>query len=188
MREAAADKAVTPSTADGGEINPAGPSIAAASAAMTAASPPAPSVGVEPAVGATATSRAEEAALREEAVARTAMLDGDGAGADATAAGAIPDGSDRTGNAGAAVDSTCRYDDSHDTGVPSPMEARDRLRLLSMEMELQRAWLASYLDDKEVRAARRRNSADLASTLQACSGHARCGWRHLAWRPNGGAA
>jgi len=38
------------------------------------------------------------------------------------------------------------------------MEARDRLRLLSMEMELQRAWLATYLDDKEVRAARRRNS------------------------------
>jgi len=38
------------------------------------------------------------------------------------------------------------------------MEARDRLRLLSMEMELQRAWLASYLEDKEVRAARRRNS------------------------------
>jgi hypothetical protein len=39
------------------------------------------------------------------------------------------------------------------------MEARERLRLLSMEMELQRAWLASYLDDREVRAARRRNSA-----------------------------
>jgi len=92
VREAAADKASTPSTADGGQINPAGPSVAAASAAMTAASPPAPSVGVEPAVGATATSPAGEAALREEAVARTAMLDGDGAGADATAAGAIPDG------------------------------------------------------------------------------------------------
>jgi len=39
------------------------------------------------------------------------------------------------------------------------MEARERLRLLSMEMELQRTWLASYLDDREVRAARRRNSA-----------------------------
>ena len=33
------------------------------------------------------------------------------------------------------------------------MEARDRLRLLSMEMELQRTWLASYLDEREARAA-----------------------------------
>ena len=38
------------------------------------------------------------------------------------------------------------------------MEARDRLRFLSMEMELQRAWLAAYLDDREARAERRRNS------------------------------
>jgi hypothetical protein len=38
------------------------------------------------------------------------------------------------------------------------MEARDRLRLLCMEMELQRAWLAACLDDREARAARRRSS------------------------------
>jgi CRISPR/Cas system-associated protein Csm6 len=38
------------------------------------------------------------------------------------------------------------------------MEARDRLRLLSMEMELQRAWLAAYMDEREARAARRRHS------------------------------
>jgi hypothetical protein len=39
------------------------------------------------------------------------------------------------------------------------MEAREQLRLLSLEMELQRAWLAAWLDDREVQAARRRNSA-----------------------------
>lgn len=39
------------------------------------------------------------------------------------------------------------------------MEPRDRLRLLSLEMDLQRAWLASYLDDRGARAARRRSSA-----------------------------
>lgn len=38
------------------------------------------------------------------------------------------------------------------------MEARDRLRLLSLEMEMQRAWLAAYLDEGEVRAARRRSN------------------------------
>jgi hypothetical protein len=38
------------------------------------------------------------------------------------------------------------------------MEERERLRLLSMEMELQRAWLAAYMDDREERAARRRSS------------------------------
>jgi len=38
------------------------------------------------------------------------------------------------------------------------MEARDRLRLLSLEMEMQRAWLAAYLDEGEVRAARRRRN------------------------------
>lgn len=38
------------------------------------------------------------------------------------------------------------------------MEARDRLHLLSLEMEMQRAWLAAYLDEGEVRAARRRNN------------------------------
>jgi len=59
---------------------------------MTAASPPAPSVGVESASAASSTSPAEQAAMREEAVARTAMLDGDGTRADATAAGAIPEG------------------------------------------------------------------------------------------------
>jgi len=87
VREAAADKATTPSTADGGEINPTGPSVAAASAAMTAASPPAPSVRVEPAAGSTA----GDAALRKEAVARTAMRDG-GEMLDATVASTLPDG------------------------------------------------------------------------------------------------
>ncbi len=38
------------------------------------------------------------------------------------------------------------------------MEPRDRLRLLGMEMEMQRAWLAAYLDDREVRAAAHRGS------------------------------
>jgi len=38
------------------------------------------------------------------------------------------------------------------------MEPRDRLRLLSLEMEMQRAWLAAYLDEGEVRAARRRRN------------------------------
>jgi len=33
------------------------------------------------------------------------------------------------------------------------MEDRDRLRLLSLEMEMQRAWLAAYLEDREARAA-----------------------------------
>ncbi len=47
------------------------------------------------------------------------------------------------------------------------MEARDRLRLLSLEMEMQRAWLAAYLDDGEVRAARHRRRRGLAP------GHAR---------------
>lgn len=38
------------------------------------------------------------------------------------------------------------------------MDHRNRLRLLSLEMDMQRAWLAAYLDDGEVRAARRRNN------------------------------
>ena len=38
------------------------------------------------------------------------------------------------------------------------MEPRDRLRLLGMEMEMQRAWLTAYLDDREARAAARRSS------------------------------
>ena len=38
------------------------------------------------------------------------------------------------------------------------MEDRDRLRLLSLEMELQRTWLAAYLEDREARSAEfRRN-------------------------------
>lgn len=45
------------------------------------------------------------------------------------------------------------------------MEARDRLRLLSLEMELQRAWLAAYLDDKETRAAMRRNNVVLRTLM-----------------------
>ena len=38
------------------------------------------------------------------------------------------------------------------------MDSRDRLRLLNAEMELQRAWLAAYLDDREARAVRRRRN------------------------------
>ena len=38
------------------------------------------------------------------------------------------------------------------------MEQRDRLRLLSLEMEMQRVWLAAYLEDGEARAERRRRS------------------------------
>jgi hypothetical protein len=38
------------------------------------------------------------------------------------------------------------------------IEGRERLRLLSMEMELQRAWLAAYLEDTETRAALRRRN------------------------------
>ena len=35
------------------------------------------------------------------------------------------------------------------------MEPRNQLRLLNLEMEMQRAWLAAYLEDAESRAARR---------------------------------
>lgn len=45
------------------------------------------------------------------------------------------------------------------------MESRDRLRLLSLEMEMQRAWLAAYLDDKETRAAMRRRDIVLQLLL-----------------------
>lgn len=45
------------------------------------------------------------------------------------------------------------------------MEARERLRLLSLEMELQRAWLAAYLDDSEARAARARRNVLLRLAL-----------------------
>jgi hypothetical protein len=40
------------------------------------------------------------------------------------------------------------------------MEAREQLRLLSLEMDMQRAWLAAYLEDGEARTAElRRNVA-----------------------------
>ncbi len=45
------------------------------------------------------------------------------------------------------------------------MESRDRLRLLSLEMEMQRAWLAAYLDDKETRGAMRRRNVVLQLLL-----------------------
>lgn len=45
------------------------------------------------------------------------------------------------------------------------MEARDRLRLLSLEMEMQRAWLAAYLDDKETRSAMRRSNVVLSALM-----------------------
>ena len=38
------------------------------------------------------------------------------------------------------------------------MEPRERLRLLNLEMDMQRAWLATYLDDDEVRATRHRRN------------------------------
>jgi hypothetical protein len=67
------------------------------------------------------------------------------------------------------------------------MEARDQLRLLSLEMEMQRAWLAAYLDDKETRAIMRRNNVLLRllmSVIRARSlwfaafGIAAEWWRH----------
>ena len=45
------------------------------------------------------------------------------------------------------------------------MEARERLRLLSLEMEMQRAWLAAFLDDEETRAAMRRNNMLLSAVM-----------------------
>ncbi|MGI9245878.1 MAG: hypothetical protein ACR2I8_04140 [Steroidobacteraceae bacterium] len=47
------------------------------------------------------------------------------------------------------------------------MEARDRLRLLSLEMEMQRNWLAAYLEDKETRASLRRRNVLLRLLLSA---------------------
>jgi hypothetical protein len=47
------------------------------------------------------------------------------------------------------------------------MEARDRLRLLSLEMEMQRAWLAAYLGDKETRAAMRRRNVLMRMVMSA---------------------
>lgn len=47
------------------------------------------------------------------------------------------------------------------------MEARDRLRLLSLEMEMQRSWLASYLDDKETRASMHRRNLLLRLVMSA---------------------
>lgn len=38
------------------------------------------------------------------------------------------------------------------------IDGRERLRLLSLEMELQRQWLAAYLQDTETRAAVHRRS------------------------------
>jgi hypothetical protein len=67
------------------------------------------------------------------------------------------------------------------------MEARDRLRLLSQEMEMQRAWLAAYLEDKETRAAMRRNNVILNALMSiiktrslwlAAFGVAAEWWRH----------
>jgi hypothetical protein len=67
------------------------------------------------------------------------------------------------------------------------MEARERLRLLSLEMEMQRSWLASYLEDKETRAAMRRRNVMLQllmsvtrtrSVWVAALGIAAEWWRH----------
>jgi hypothetical protein len=67
------------------------------------------------------------------------------------------------------------------------MEARERLRLLSLEMEMQRAWLAAYLDDQETRAAMRRSNlllnalmslAKTRSLWLAGLGMAAEWWRH----------
>lgn len=45
------------------------------------------------------------------------------------------------------------------------MEARERLRLLNLEMEMQRAWLTAYLDDSEARATRARRNVLLRLAL-----------------------
>jgi len=91
VREAAADKANTPSTAEGGEASPTGPSVAAATAAMTAAAAATGATGstMPPAAP---ESEARAAASLDEAVVRTAMRDGDGAadGLDAEAEAALP--------------------------------------------------------------------------------------------------
>lgn len=72
------------------------------------------------------------------------------------------------------------------------MEARDRLRLLSLEMEMQRAWLAAYLDEGEVRAARRRRNVMWRLVMHivrarslwiAAFGAAAEWWRRRAARP-----
>lgn len=47
------------------------------------------------------------------------------------------------------------------------MEARERLRLLSLEMEMQRSWLAAYLESKETRAAMRRSNVALNLLMSA---------------------
>jgi CRISPR/Cas system-associated exonuclease Cas4 (RecB family) len=47
------------------------------------------------------------------------------------------------------------------------MDQRERLRLLSLEMEMQRSWLAAYLDDKETRAAMRRRNVVLQLLMSA---------------------
>ena len=89
VREAAADKANTPSTAEGGESSPTGPSAAAATAAMTAAAAATVASTMPPSAP---ESETRAAALRDEAVARTAMRDGDEAadGSDAGAEAALP--------------------------------------------------------------------------------------------------
>jgi hypothetical protein len=47
------------------------------------------------------------------------------------------------------------------------MEEREHLRLLSLEMEMQRAWLADYLDAEETRAATRRRNLLLKLAMSA---------------------
>ena len=167
VREAAAEKAVTPSTAEDGAVTPTGPSVAAASAAMTC--------GVYRCTGARSTVRCDAGrrrgrfareALRSHCNARCPHCDADGDGTvDAfdrrrrdsrSGHGARDAGAARYTASGSLIDTTSDGEHEHD------MEARDRLRLLSMEMELQRAWLASYLDDREARAAARTQQRDLA--------------------------
>lgn len=67
------------------------------------------------------------------------------------------------------------------------MEPRERLRLLSLEMEMQRDWLAAYLDDAENRATRKRSNVVLQLVLSivrtrslwlAALGAAAEWWRH----------
>jgi hypothetical protein len=47
------------------------------------------------------------------------------------------------------------------------MDQRERMRLLSLEMEMQRSWLAAYLDDKETRAAMRHRNVALQLLMSA---------------------
>jgi hypothetical protein len=87
VREAAAAKAGTPSTAEDGAISPTGPSVAAASAAMTAAAPS--GAHTRPDVGTTA---ATGVGAERTAPGQSSFDDGPDDVVAAARADAIPDG------------------------------------------------------------------------------------------------